>query len=92
MALVVKAESPEEVESAIEAAALPAGSSSIKKNSAFNISLNSYIGGYFGRSFNNTDMIDGDNSTVGVTAPVGIAFSLGLGHYNNGNPIGSLSL
>jgi hypothetical protein len=92
MASVVKAESPEEVESAIEAAALPAGSSSIKKNSAFNVSLNAYIGGYFGRSSNSTDQIDGDNSTIGVTAPIGLAFSFGLGHYKNGNSIGSLSL
>lgn len=91
MASVVKAESPEEVQNAIEATALPAGSSSIKKNSAFNISLNAYIGGYFGRA-NNANDIDGNNSKVGVTAPVGIAFSLGLGHFKNGSSLGSLSL
>jgi len=92
MASVVKAESPEEVQSAIEATALPAGSSSIKKNSAFNISLNAYIGGYFGRMNSNPNDIDGNNSKVGVTAPVGIAFSLGLGHFKNGSSLGSLSL
>ena len=92
MASVVKAESPEEVQAAIEASALPAGSSSIKKNSAFNISLNAYIGGYFGRVNNNANDIDGNNSKVGVTAPVGIAFSLGLGHFKNGSSLGSLSL
>jgi hypothetical protein len=92
MASVVKAESPGDVQSAIEAAALPAGSSSIKKNSAFNISLNAYIGGYFGRSVNNPDEIDGNNSKIGVTAPVGIAFSWGLGHYKSGSPIGAISL
>lgn len=92
MASVVKAESPEEVQNAIEATALPAGSSSIKKNSAFNISLNAYIGGYFGKSNINAKDIDGSNSKVGVTAPVGIAFSLGLGHFKNGSSLGSLSL
>ena len=72
---------------------MPAGSSSIKKNTAFNVSLNAYIGGYFGRSVNTTDEIDGNNSKVGVTAPIGIAVSLGLGHYKkNGPPVGALSL
>ncbi len=92
MASVVKAESPEEVQSAIEASALPAGSSSIKKNSAFNISLNAYIGGYFGRVNSNANDMDGNNSKVGVTAPVGLAFSLGLGHFKNGSSLGALSL
>lgn len=92
MASVVKAESPEEVQSAIEASALPAGSSSIKKNSAFNFSLNAYIGGYFGRVNSNPNDIDGNNSKVGVTAPVGVAFSLGLGHFRNGASVGSLSV
>lgn len=91
MASVVKAESPEAVQSAIEASALPAGSSSIKKNSSFNISLNAYIGGYFGRSIDDKIDMDGNNSEVGITAPVGIAFSWGLGHFKNGASIGSLS-
>ena len=92
VAAVVKAESPEEVKNAIAATALPAGSSSIKKNSAFNVSLNAYIGGYFGRSSNSNDEIDGNNSSVGVTAPIGFAVSWGLGYFKNGNSIGSLSL
>ena len=92
MASIIKAENAEDAEAAIDAAVLPAGSSSIKKNTEWNISLNAYIGGYFGKSSNSTDQIDGNNSTVGVTAPVGIAFSKGLGHYNNGSPVGSLSL
>lgn len=93
MASIVKSKSPEEAEAAIDAAVLPAGSSSIKKNSSWNISLNAYIGGYFGKSFNSTDQIDGNNSKVGVTAPVGFAISKGLGYYwKNGPVIGSLSL
>ena len=92
MASIVKSESPQEAEAAIEAAVLPAGSSSIKKNSRWNISLNAYIGGYFGRNSNSTDKIDGNNSSVGVTAPIGVAVSWGLGYFNKGNSIGSLSL
>ena len=92
MASIIKAENAEDAEAAIDAAVLPAGSSSIKKNTEWNISLNAYIGGYFGKSSNSTDQIDGNNSTVGVTAPVGIAFSKGLGHYKNGSPVGSFSL
>jgi hypothetical protein len=91
MAGIVKSQSPEEAQAAIEAAVLPAGSSSIKKNSAWNISLNAYIGGYFGRSFNSTDQIDGSNSKVGVTAPVGFAVSKGLGFWKDGRTLGSLS-
>ncbi|OJY93177.1 MAG: hypothetical protein BGP13_16180 [Sphingobacteriales bacterium 40-81] len=92
MASIVKAESSEEAQAAIEAAVLPAGSSSIKKNTAWNFSLNAYIGGYFGRPVNTTNQIDGNNSKAGVTAPVGLAVSKGLWHYKNGNPIGSISL
>ncbi|HKH59227.1 MAG TPA: hypothetical protein VKA49_00270 [Flavitalea sp.] len=91
MAGIIKSKTPEEAESAIEAAALPAGSSSIKKNSAWNISLNAYIGGYYSDYTNDIDKIDGSNSKVGVTAPVGIAFSKGLGHFRNGSSIGALS-
>lgn len=92
MASIVKAESSQEAQAAIEAAVLPAGSSSIKKNTAWNFSLNAYIGGYFGRSTGSTNEIDGNNSKAGVTAPVGFAVSKGLWHYKNGNPIGSISL
>lgn len=92
MAGIVKSETPEEAESAIEAAALPAGSSSIKKNSAWNFSLNAYIGGYYSNYTNDADKIDGSNSKIRVAAPVGFAFSKGLGHFNNGSTIGSLSI
>lgn len=91
MAGIVKAETPEEAESAIEAAALPAGSSSIKKNSDWNFSLNAYIGGYYSNYTNDVDKIDGSNSKINVAAPVGFAFSKGLGHFRNGSTIGSLS-
>lgn len=92
IASIVKAENSEEAAAAIEAAVLPAGSSSIKKNTKWNVSLNAYIGGAFGRNINRTDKIDGNNSKVGITAPVGIAVSKGLGHFKNGASLGSLSV
>jgi len=80
MAAMVEAENPEAVKSIIKAAALPAGSSSIKKNSSFNISLQSYVGVYL-----RTDV--GKNSIknnawdhkFGVIAPFGVSFNIGLG-------------
>lgn len=92
MASIVKSESSQEAQAAIEAAVLPAGSSSIKKNTAWNFSLNAYIGWSFDRSVNSTDKIDGNNSKTGITAPVGFAVSKGLWHYKKGSPIGSISL
>jgi hypothetical protein len=69
MASVVKAESGEEVQSALEAAALPAGSYSIKQKSAFNVSLNGYIGYAL-------DLNSGIYAR-GVYAPVGLSVSRG---------------
>ena len=88
MASVVRAESPAEVQNAIEAAALPVGSSSIKKNTVFNISLNGYLGYYTGKNPDNK--INGWNPNNGITAPVGVAFNKGLGQLKNTN-IGSIS-
>lgn len=76
MALIAQAESSEEVEAAIEAFALPSGSSLIKRETPFNISLNSYCGLFAGG-----ERIQGIDHTVvnsvGVTAPIGIAVSRG---------------
>jgi hypothetical protein len=70
MASVVKAESGEDVQNALEAAALPAGSFSIKQKSAFNISLNGYIG--YALDYREKDLY-----ARGVYAPVGISASWG---------------
>lgn len=81
MANMVDAETPEDVSNILSASALPSGSSSIKKNSNFNLS----IGGYLGASVFNNPLgpnIDTKNNQwyneVAVTAPVGINFSWGL--------------
>lgn len=67
LASIVKAESSDEVQNAIEAAALPAGSYSIKQKAVFNISLNGYIG--YAWDF-------GHGS--GVYAPLGFTFATRL--------------
>ncbi len=73
LASVVKAESAAEVEAALDATALPAGSYSIKQNSHFNVSLNGYIG--YGWD------IDKGN---GFYAPIGFSFNMGLGKKKGG--------
>src|SRR5258706_3651857 len=51
MASVATAKTSDDVEIAIETFALPAGSSKIKRESAFNVSLNGYAGIYYGHEF-----------------------------------------
>lgn len=76
MASVVEANNSDEVKKAIEAAVLPVGSASIKRETPWNISLNAYIGAFGGKE----QQFDGTwvkGAMIGVTAPVGIAFSKG---------------
>ena len=77
MASMVAAKSSDDVENTIEAFALPAGSARIKRESAFNVSLNGYPGMYYGH-----EKISGikDNlafNSYGVTAPIGVTLSWG---------------
>jgi hypothetical protein len=78
-AAVSKAETSDQVKQVIESVALPAGSSRIKRECAFNIALNAYVSGYWGKekftfTENNIKMHQIRN-TAGLTAPIGIAFS-----------------
>ncbi|RKR05650.1 hypothetical protein C8C83_5001 [Flavobacterium sp. 90] len=78
MANIVEAKSSDEVKAAIETAVLPVGSSSIKRETDFNISLNAYIGPFVGAEYMPTfKKEDRYAFSYGVTAPVGIAFSWG---------------
>lgn len=77
MANIVEAKSSDEVKAAIEAAVLPVGSSSIKRETDFNISLNAYIGPFAGYEYMPTLKDKQWAFSYGVTAPVGIAFSWG---------------
>jgi len=78
MAAVVQAEDSDEVAAAIEAVALPSGSSRIKRESAFNVSLNSYVGLFTG--YERIKGVDNDGfkfNSYGVAAPIGISISRG---------------
>ncbi|RAJ07024.1 hypothetical protein LX64_02153 [Chitinophaga skermanii] len=68
------AKNSDDVAAAIETYALPSGSSRIKRTSAFNVSLNAYVGFFGGFEF-----IKGLDTrpAVGITAPIGVAISKG---------------
>jgi hypothetical protein len=77
MANMINAKSSAEVASVIEDAALPVGSSSIKRKTPFNVSLNAYAGFFVGHEY--IKKIDDKHvvNSYGVTAPIGVAMSWG---------------
>jgi hypothetical protein len=90
MANIVEANNSDEVNAAIEAAVLPVGSSSIKRETDFNLSLNAFIGPFGGAEYMPTLKIDQWAFTTGITAPVGVAVSwgnLGKGKTRNSGKI-----
>ncbi|MET0571137.1 MAG: hypothetical protein ABWZ79_06900 [Pedobacter agri] len=97
MANMIDAKKSDEVAGAIESVALPAGSSSIKRETPFNVSLNAYLGIFTGSEVING--VDQDNpfkfNSFGVTAPIGILISRGnsiLGFISTGKTAFSSSL
>jgi hypothetical protein len=78
MSSIVEAKTSEDVAKAIESAALPTGSSRIKRETRFNVSLNSYIGLFLGyeqiRGFDTTGF---KVNAFGISAPIGFAISRG---------------
>ncbi len=77
MANIIEADNSDEVKAAIEAAVLPVGSSSIKRETFSNISLNAYLGLMGGMEYL-PGLQEGQTApVVGVTAPLGLAFSWG---------------
>ncbi|HEX9827566.1 MAG TPA: hypothetical protein VGA80_13285, partial [Flavobacteriaceae bacterium] len=93
-ASIAKAESSDEVQAAIEAIALPAGSASIKRKSKYNIALNAYVGLSPGMEHNGDT--DENKFSFGVNAPIGVAISWGHGlnkrHREQGSSSAFLSL
>ncbi|MFK7950595.1 MAG: hypothetical protein AB8G11_23620 [Saprospiraceae bacterium] len=84
IANVLQARSPAEVKAAIRMVALPPGSSQAKKQSTFDISVNSYFGVYGGREILiDPDVVDPINPTYGLTLPIGISISTGLRRYGS---------
>jgi hypothetical protein len=78
MATVATAKNSDEVEKAIETAALPVGSSRIKRVSDFNVSLNTYAGLFYGiERIKGIDSGAAKFNAFGVAAPIGVAASFG---------------
>lgn len=81
MASVANAKSSEEVKEVIENYALPVGSSRIKRESAFNVSINAYTGLFAGyESIQSVDFWTDSSHLInsyGIAAPVGVAVSWG---------------
>ena len=75
IANIADAGTPEEVQAAIEAAALPAGSSSFKKNYRNNVALNAYLGVNAGNWPKNESSSVTWNGDFRLTAPIGIAWT-----------------
>lgn len=81
---MAKAETPEEMEQVIEASALPAGSSRVKKHTTWSTDINAYVGYYYGAARKSSNGAFSINQ--GITAPVGFTLNRGLGQ------VGSISL
>jgi len=83
MATIAMAKNSDDVEAAIEAVALPTGSARIKRESLFNVSINSYCGLYGGyeqiKSIDPGWMTEKNSfaNSYGVTAPIGISINWG---------------
>ncbi len=76
MAVIAKAKTSDDISNAIEAFALPSGSSRIKRESKFNVSLNAYVGMFAGGEMIQ-DVDKEYKNTIGLTAPIGFATSWG---------------
>ena len=88
MANMVEAKSEGEVKAALENVILPVGSSSIKKNSLGNISVQTYLGAYLALNDNDTK-VSAWSDRFGVIAPIGISWTPAFWSFGKG---GSISL
>ncbi|MCX6249449.1 MAG: hypothetical protein NTX61_01735 [Bacteroidetes bacterium] len=77
LASVALAENSDQIKDAIEAVALPPGSSRIKRETPFNISLNGYLGVFGGREIMPGLAENPQAWSAGVFAPSGVAVSFG---------------
>lgn len=75
---VASAKDESGVVDALENAALPVGSSSLKKSNSWNISVQSYLGAFGRVGSKNSNVPLSWNDQFGVHAPIGISFSYGL--------------
>lgn len=80
MANMVGAQTPAQVKAAIQAVAVPPGSSSVKRKSSFNVALNGYFGAGFHNEILTSNVVPDDqqrSSTFGLSVPIGLTASIG---------------
>lgn len=77
MANVTEAKDSDEVNRAIEAAVMPVGSSSVKRESDMNIAVNAYLGVFAGYEKMPALATNTAAGSAGLLAPVGVAFTWG---------------
>lgn len=76
MANVANARTADDIKGALLAAALPPGSSRVKREVPFNIGLNAYLGVMLGReALNNSSAVRPTACTAGLSLPIGISTS-----------------
>ena len=75
MANMVEAKDEKEIKAALENVILPVGSSSIKKNSLGNVSVQTYLGAYLSASNGTTSSGSSWSDKFGVAAPIGISWT-----------------
>ncbi|MBK8041349.1 MAG: hypothetical protein IPK21_01045 [Haliscomenobacter sp.] len=76
MANVATAQTAEEVKGALLAAALPPGSSRVKREDSFNLAFNGYLGVTGGReALSNGNAVTKEAYTIGLSMPIGVAVS-----------------
>ena len=78
MANIVEAKDEKEVKAALDAAILPVGSSTIKKNSDFNFNIQSYLGVRNSFTKPQSDADVSWNNRYGLSAPIGLSISHGF--------------
>ncbi|MEM8526115.1 MAG: hypothetical protein AAGG68_15860 [Bacteroidota bacterium] len=86
MAKVVAAQDADAVKAAIASAAVPPGSSTVKRSSNFNVAVNGYFGGGYYRETLTAQQVEQNkqSGSAGLAVPVGITTSVGgLGKNDN---------
>jgi len=89
IANIAEAKTEDDIKSALNNAILPVGSSSIKKNTANNLSIQTYLGTYYSTRNFQPDAIRSWSDKFGVYGPIGLSYTPGIFSWGKG---GSLSI
>ncbi|MBO9731484.1 MAG: hypothetical protein J7623_22780 [Chitinophaga sp.] len=87
MANMVEAKDEDQVKAALENVILPVGSSSIKKYTQCNVSVQTYLGAFFNTSGTNSATGGTWSDKFGVTAPIGISWTPGWLSWGRGGAV-----